>query len=162
MSSLFMPTLTAASSSEHFRLIGAGNDADGERSGEERGHADEALVAHEMCGARQQRRGAEIDKIDDQKLGQAAEERRIGFARRAGEPRARESGPGDQRAERGADQESAGGDKEGHRRALKHGEAPPAGAEAEDAEDAHRRPARTRRPFWGAARFRALRSRVDL
>ena len=39
---------------EHFRLIGAGDDADRERAGEERRHADEALVADEV----RQRRSA--------------------------------------------------------------------------------------------------------
>ena len=114
------------------------------------GHADEPFVAHEVCEARQQGRRAEIDEIDDQQFGQAAEERRIGFARRAGEPMARQPRPGDERADCRADQEPAGRDEQRHRRALKHGEAPAARAEAEYAEDAHVPPPRceTRRPFF--------------
>ena len=122
---------------EHFRLIGAGDDADRERAGQEGRHADEAVIADDERRRRQQGRRAEIDEIDDQQLGQAAKHGRIGLAGRPREPVAGEPRPGDQRADHGADQEPAGGDEQRHAGAGEQRQPPSALAETEDAETVH-------------------------
>src|SRR5208283_2989490 len=132
---------------EHLRLIGAGDDADGERAGGEGRHPDEALVTEEQRRFGQKRRSAEINEIDDEQLRQTAEQGRVGLTRAARKQLAREPRPGDEAADRRADKEATGGDEESHRRAVEERQAPAALAEAEDRQIAH---------HFGAPRERAL------
>ncbi len=122
---------------EHLRLIGARDDADRERAGGEGRHPDEALVTEEKRRFGQKRRSAEINEIDDEQLRQAAEQSRVGLADPARKQLSREPRPGDESADRRADEEAAGGDEKRHRRAFEERQAPAALAEAEDREVAH-------------------------
>ena len=93
-----MPTAGAASSSprgsrdrrhERPRPIGAGDDADSERAGRERGHAEEAFSSEGASDLGQQRGTAEIDEIDHEQFGQAAKQRGVALADRRGGPSSR-------------------------------------------------------------------------
>ena len=121
----------------HLRLIGAGDDADSERAGREGWHADEALMPEQARRLGQKRRRAEIDEIDDEQFRQAAEECRVGLPHASRDQLPRKPRPGDEAADRRADEETAGGDEKRHRRAFEEREAPAALAEAEDRKIAH-------------------------
>ena len=85
-----MPQAVAASISpdapregtpENFRLLRAGGDPDSKGTGQETRKADEAAGAEQPADRRDNRAAAEIEEIDDQKIGNAAKDRRIGVAR---------------------------------------------------------------------------------
>ena len=124
---------------EHLRLIGARDDADGERAGREGRHADEALVTERIGRSGQKRRRAEIDEIDDEQFRQAAEQSRVGLPDAAREQLSRKPRPGDEAADRRADKEAAGGDEKRHQRAFEERQPPAAVTETEDREIAHAR-----------------------
>ena len=148
---------------EHFRLIGARDDADGERARGKGRHADEALVTEEERRFGENRGCAEIDEIDDEQLRQAAEQRGIGLPQAAREQLPGEPRPGDEAADRRADQEAAGGNEKRHRRALEERQAPAALAEAEDRQIATSGPPRAR-SFQQKSALKAASSRrhIDL
>ena len=59
---------------EDLGLVGRRDDADGERADREGRHADEAArAAEELADAAQGRAAAEIEQVDDEKVGDAAQ-----------------------------------------------------------------------------------------
>src|SRR5882757_5246315 len=68
---------------EDLRLIGAGDDADGERAGEEGVDADEALGAERPADRGQHRAAAEIEEVDDEQVGNAPQYGGVDIAERA-------------------------------------------------------------------------------
>ena len=88
----------------HLGLVRARDDADRERPSREARHPDEALVTESVGGFGQKRRRAEIDEIDDEQFRQAAEQGGIGLTDAACEQLSREPRPGDEAADRCADE----------------------------------------------------------
>ena len=122
---------------KHFRLIGARDDADGERPSRKGRHADEALVTESVGRFGQKRRSAEIDEIDDEQFRQAPEQSGVGLPQAACKQPSRKPRPGDEPADCGADEEAARRDEKRHRGAFKERQAPAALTEAEDRQIAH-------------------------
>ena len=96
-----MPTERAASSSprlsdlvgaaEHLGLIGARDDADGERAGHEGRHADEAFRAEQAADGAERGAAAEIEQVDDEKVRDAAQDGGVAVSEAARDDMLRES-----------------------------------------------------------------------
>src|SRR5258708_31362037 len=130
-------------------LVGAGDDADGERAGEEGVDADEALRAERPADRRQGGAAAEIEEIDDEEIRNAAQHRRVGAAEQTRAQRAGQLGPGAEATERQAEQEGAERYGQGHQRRRDKLTAPALGAEADQIEGAHQPVTPASRSFRG-------------
>ncbi|MCY1305303.1 hypothetical protein D9M70_550990 [compost metagenome] len=62
-------------------LLGARGDADRKCAGEETREADEALRAEQLANGRHHGTAAEIEEIDDQQVGNAAQDGCVGFGK---------------------------------------------------------------------------------
>ena len=113
------------------------NDSDGHGAGGEARQVDETLMPGPTGDAGQEDAAAEGEEIDDEKIGDAAQDRRVG-RRQAGEGAAAcDPRPRRERAERPAYDEAGAGDRHCHRRALQERRTPAAGTEAHELEEAH-------------------------
>ncbi len=128
-------------------LVGARDDPERRDADSEGRHPDEAGDAEQACDVAQGRAAAEIQEVDHQQVGHAAQERGVAVGGKPQGQEAGELGARRQPAEHGAEEEAAQGERQRGAGGEQQRAAPAAGAEAEKGEGAHADPI----PVWSRA-----------